>query len=316
MRTPKPQSQLDVILKYIQPRIKQHLGDPSHEKGPFILGITGPQGSGKSTLAASIVQVLETVYSTRAACVSLDDFYHCHDDLLALKAVDPENKLFQTRGHAGSHDESLAIKFFKDVKGQSGSVAVPNFDKSAFNGEGDRAPPEEWVQLKLPIDVLIFEGWCVGFQALGDDELQRQWDLARATGEEKCLIKRLRVPKATLASHELRHLKIMNENMRRYGQSFMGERDFDYLIHLDATDLMTVYEWRIEQEHALWNSKGNGMTDEQVVRFVEGYMPAYELYLNRLRTVPFFAQNNGKERGQLRLLLDRSRTILKVDEIS
>lgn len=38
----------------------------------------------------------------------------------------------------------------------------------------------------------------------------------------------------------------------------------------DAEDTQYVYEWRLEQEAALRATKGAGMTDEQVVDFVNG----------------------------------------------
>jgi D-glycerate 3-kinase len=310
--TPPPK--VEVILKRILPLIKNHTDNFNSAKGPFILGIAGPQGSGKSTLAAAIVQELSKAHELTAAHLSLDDFYRTHDGLLALKAADPDNKLFQTRGHAGSHDESLAATFFNDVKGQTGSVAVPSFDKSAFNGEGDRVPSQEWMRLKLPIDVLVFEGWCVGFSAISDNELQTRWELAKAMGRELYSISGHSVPKSAVASHRLEHLKVMNENLRKYGQEFMGPGHFDYLVQLDTADLSTVYQWRIEQEHGLWEKRGSGMTDEQVIRFVEGYMPAYELYLSRLRSDPFFDRKSGKG-NHLRLLLNPDRTVLRVDEL-
>jgi D-glycerate 3-kinase len=288
----------EAILKCVLPHIKDH-------KGPFILGIAGPQGSGKSTLAAAIVDALGKA-GLRGAQVSLDDFYRTHDELVSLKTTNPDNKLFRTRGHAGSHDEALAAKFFADIKAPSGTVAIPSFDKSAFNGEGDRTLPQEWATLNLPIDVLVFEGWCLGFRALSDDALQKQWELARALPPETHSISGISVPKSTLASHRLGHLKMMNDNLRNYCEQFMGPAHFDYLVQLDATDISIVYHWRIEQERDLRQRKGRGMTDTQVLRFVEGYMPAYELYLSRLRAEPF-----GSEQRHVRLLLNADRSIVE-----
>jgi D-glycerate 3-kinase len=209
----------------------------------------------------------------------------------------------------------LVAKFFSDVKAQAGSVAIPSFDKSAFNGEGDRIPSQKWIRLKLPIDVVVFEGWCVGFRAISDNELQTQWEKAKARRLETHSISGHLVPKSTLASHKLEHLKVMNENLRTYGQEFMGPGHFDYLVQLDTADLSIVYQWRIEQEHGLREERGGGMTDDQVLRFVEGYMPAYELYLSRLRSDPFFDRESGKARRHLRLLLNPDRTTLSMDEL-
>jgi hypothetical protein len=38
----------------------------------------------------------------------------------------------------------------------------------------------------------------------------------------------------------------------------------------DAEDTKFVYDWRLQQEAALRDSKGAGMTDEQVINFVNG----------------------------------------------
>lgn len=38
----------------------------------------------------------------------------------------------------------------------------------------------------------------------------------------------------------------------------------------DADDTLYVYDWRLEQESAMRKAKGTGMSDEQVVNFVNG----------------------------------------------
>ena len=38
----------------------------------------------------------------------------------------------------------------------------------------------------------------------------------------------------------------------------------------DAEDIHFVYEWRLEQEASLRLKKGDGMTDDQVRKFVDG----------------------------------------------
>jgi D-glycerate 3-kinase len=44
----------------------------------------------------------------------------------------------------------------------------------------------------------------------------------------------------------------------------------DVLVHIDAEDLAYVYDWRLEQEHWLIATKGQGMSDEAVRKFVDG----------------------------------------------
>jgi pantothenate kinase-related protein Tda10 len=67
---------------------------------------------------------------------------------------------------------------------QDPNIAIPSYDKSAFSGAGDRRPISEWDIVnkdgQQPVDVVIMEGWCVGFRALPNDELQKRWKEACA----------------------------------------------------------------------------------------------------------------------------------------
>ena len=40
--------------------------------------------------------------------------------------------------------------------------------------------------------------------------------------------------------------------------------------HSDAEDTHYVYDWRQEQETAMRAAKGSGMTEDQVIEFVDG----------------------------------------------
>lgn len=52
------------------------------------------------------------------------------------------------------------------------------------------------------------------------------------------------------------------------------------------------------------------MSDLEVVRFVKGYMPAYELYLDQLRSGFFRSSQSDVEKGQLRVILNKERKIV------
>lgn len=79
----------------------------------------------------------------------------------------------------------------------------------------------------------------------------------------------------------------------------------------DAEDPLYVYHWREEQEAAMRASKGTGMTQEQVVTFVNGYYPCYELYTDVLRQSIF----NGEKGKQLRLIVGKDRRVKAVHRI-
>jgi D-glycerate 3-kinase len=124
----------------------------------------------------------------------------------------------------------------------SEDTLIPSFDKSLFNGEGDRVPRESWrcVPAGASVDVVVFEGWCIGFQALEDDVIRDIWN---KTLQTQMMAK---YPTQTLKDHAIEDLLEVNSNLRRYCEMFMGPRHFDYLIHLDTDDLINVYEWRIQ----------------------------------------------------------------------
>lgn len=41
------------------------------------------------------------------------------------------------------------------------------YDKSAFEGHGDRADPSAWPVVKGPLQLVFFEGWMSGFRPVG-----------------------------------------------------------------------------------------------------------------------------------------------------
>ena len=40
---------------------------------------------------------------------------------------------------------------------------MPRYDKSAHEGKGDRAKEEDWDKVDGPLDLVIVEGWMLGF---------------------------------------------------------------------------------------------------------------------------------------------------------
>ena len=66
---------------------------------------------------------------------------------------------------------------------------MPSYDKSAFNGAGDQRPVSEWSTINAegtpPIEVVVFEGWCVGFRALSDGDVEEQWKAAKEEFESE-----------------------------------------------------------------------------------------------------------------------------------
>ncbi|KAL2024618.1 hypothetical protein VTK56DRAFT_7661 [Thermocarpiscus australiensis] len=273
------------ILSRIEAYRKQTAGQANPR--PFIVGLNGVQGVGKTTLVKALAETLQDREGLATLVVSIDDFYLTHADQLALAAAHPDNALVQYRGEPGTHDIPL-LKSFLTALCHNQPVRVPRYDKSAHSGLGDRLPPDEWPTV-THTDVLILEGWCVGFRPLDPAAVEAQW----RSGTSR-----------TLHRHKLEHLLFVNDRLRDYDAALTGA--LDALIHVDAEDTAYVYGWRREQEAQLRRERGAGMTDEQVVRFVDAYYPAYELFTEGMRRGIFLPDRPG---CQLRLVVGRDRSV-------
>ncbi|KAI1470655.1 P-loop containing nucleoside triphosphate hydrolase protein [Daldinia caldariorum] len=276
-----------ICIPFILERYKHYRA--SNPIRPFIIGLNGVQGAGKTTLVKALAWELENHQNLKTLVCSIDDFYLRHEDQAALAKSQPDNLLVQVRGEPGTHDMNLARDFFTALC-EDRPVKVPQYDKSAYSGQGDRVPESQWKTVNGPdqpkIQVVIFEGWCVGFRYLSPVEMSLKWNS----------------PTRTLHQHRLDHLNFVNERLRDYDTI---TDTFNAFIHIDAENTEWVYDWRLEQETMLRKEKGAGMTDEQVVKFVDAYYPAYELFSDKLRG-GLFANRLG---CQLRLIVGKDRKV-------
>ncbi|KFY00413.1 hypothetical protein O988_03317 [Pseudogymnoascus sp. VKM F-3808] len=269
---------------------------------PFFIGINGVQGVGKSTLVSLLLTTLRDECNLATEIISLDDLYLTHADQVALAQANPLNPLVQHRGEPGTHDIPVAKSLFTSLRNQT-ETSIPRYDKSAFSGQGDRSPTPLRVNepSKPKVQVIILEGWSVGFRALTSEEVTSKREASRSN------------PDSTLWKNRLEDLLFVNDKLREY--DVMTDM-LDAFIHLDASETAFVYAWRREQEAALRVVRGveNAMTDEQVVRFVDGYYPAYELFTEDLRK-GVFRGNADKKGSQLRLIVGRDRRVIEVEQI-
>lgn len=193
---------------------------------------------------------------------------------------------------------------------------MPSFDKSILDGEGDRVPQSEWehVSPSLPIDVVIFEGWCVGFHAISDDQLEEHWAASKQV--DTAIVDKDTLSTMLMRTHALEYLKLVNGSLRRYNESFKGPEEFDYFVHLGTKHLHNVYHWRIQQEEALRVVKGTVQRDKQIIAFVQACMPVYEIYVDRLRQEAFPAGRRGiQDRRRLRVCLDENRGVVSMNGV-
>lgn len=221
------------------------IADVRRGEPPHVLGISGLQGTGKSTLATQLVAAAGD-RGLRGAVLSLDDLYLDHDVRAALaRDVHP---LLATRGPPGTHDVALGLSVFEAVRAGH-AVRLPRFDKL-----GDRRLPRSAWPTVDGLDLLVFEGWCVGATAQAPAALE--------------------APLNTLERDE-----DADGRWRRHCNDALA-RDYpalwaaiDRLLFLQPPGFDIVPEWRWQQEQALQAAEPGrrGMDRAQVARFVQHY---------------------------------------------
>jgi len=87
------------------------------------------------------------------------------------------------------------------------SMYVPQYDKSLHHGRGDRAPFGRWLTATGPVDVVILEGWMLGFTPLSLPLSLPLTDVSPTGPTVASRIKRASLDKITkLAGMEVRYL--------------------------------------------------------------------------------------------------------------
>ncbi len=269
-----PELYSDMARRWFLPLAKQLAVDIAQQKLK-VLGIVGSQGSGKSTLASLLKVILEADAknknsSLKVVVLSLDDFYLTRDERTKLGAeVHP---LLSTRGVPGTHDVKLAIATIDSLLNTSNSknpdsVKIPRFDKA----RDDRVPKNEWEVIREPVDLIIFEGWCVSNLAQSEQEL-------------------------TKPINNLERLEDSEGVWRTYVNSCLSDQysalwnKIDKLIMLQIPNFDLVYHWRQRQEDKLIekikgdekNSDLKVMDRDSIKRFIQHFERLTRHNLNAL----------------------------------
>lgn len=255
----------DQLVELAQEFIEQKYASYTKKEEPFIVGISGPQGSGKSTLVRKLKRKLQKPYR-HVVGFSIDDFYLDHKKLCELSAISADNPLLQHRGLPGTHNVRFCSDVLHQLQGQN-PVKIPLYDKSAFNGEGDTCPQDQWVQVTPPYHIVLFEGWNVGFVPLDPADFS---DICNKATEK------MHNPKLNIA---VRNLEQINNNLIEY-MSLWSQ--LNSLIYVRTDNIDHIYKWRQQQEDDLEKANKSHMTSIEIVNFVNAYIPAYVLYSDNL----------------------------------
>ncbi|KAK6148915.1 hypothetical protein DH2020_016440 [Rehmannia glutinosa] len=209
------------------------------------IGFSAPQGCGKTTLVFAL-DFLFRITGRKTATISIDDFYLTAEDQAKLRESNPGNALLEFRGNAGSHDLSLSIETLtalNKLTKEGTKMKLPRYEKSAYNGRGDRADPSTWPEVEGPLTAVLFEGWMLGFKPV-------PVEVVKAVDPQ---------------------LAIINKNLEAYYDAW--DKFIKSWIVIKIQD---------PSGDCHEGGGKPGMSDEEVLDFVSRYLPAYKAYLPTL----------------------------------
>jgi len=214
---------------------------------PLLVGIQAPQGSGKTTLTTHVLALLPAL-GLRGTAISIDDFYLTRGEQLQLAARHPGNPYLEHRGYPGTHDVGLGESTLVDLRNVNRAAApvhVPVYDKSAHAGRGDRAAVSDWRRVDGPVDLVLLEGWMLGFTPVAESQLPDR---------------RMVEPNRALTDYDRWH------------------RQLDAFVSLRAADPLYVMKWRVEAEEAAAKSGRPALSRADIEDYVRRFIPAYKTY--------------------------------------
>lgn len=228
---------------------------PNAKTRPLCVALTAPQGCGKTTLVAALEFLFEK-NGVAAASASVDDFYLTGAEQDKLSLANPGNALLRYRGNAGTHDVRLAVNTLRSLRSINDdddfatlTVSVPRYDKTLRGGRGDRAAREFWPEITAPLDIVLLEGWMLGFAPAADAD--------------------------AFAAHP--DLPAVNAALRDDAYGDLHALLDDWIV-VRVRDTRWVRSWRLEAEQQARSEGRPTLTDAEVADFVNRFLPAYDLY--------------------------------------
>ena len=227
---------------------------PNAKTRPLCVALTAPQGCGKTTLVAALEFLFEK-NGVAAASASIDDFYLTGAEQDKLSLANPGNALLRYRGNAGTHDVRLAVNTLRSLRSINDddfatlTVSVPRYDKTLRGGRGDRAAKTTWPEITAPLDIVLLEGWMLGFAPAADAD--------------------------AFAAHP--DLPAVNAALRDDAYGDLHALLDDWIV-VRVRDTRWVRSWRLEAEQQARSEGRPTLTDAEVADFVNRFLPAYDLY--------------------------------------
>lgn len=243
-----PENYSDMVTQWWRPLAHQIAQWRKDVGRPLVIGVNGAQGSGKSTLCRFLEKALLPELGLTAVTMSLDDLYltRAERDVLA-RNVHP---LLRTRGVPGTHEAALGQSVLDDlVAGRP--TRFPQFSKAL----DDRLPPSDARHVKAKVDVILFEGWCVGATSQTPSELAAPINALEADCD----------PDGTWRRY-------VNDQLQ--GQYADWFSRIDRLVMLKTPSFDSVLRNRLLQEHKLRSASPDApaaMADDQVRVFISHY---------------------------------------------
>lgn len=236
----------EIVAQWWQPLAQRIAGQARLRRRPLLIGVNGSQGSGKSTMTAFLAELLRQDFGLTTEVLSLDDLYLTRTERQHLAAA--VHPLLATRGVPGTHDLALGLRVIRTALGGEGMMRLPRFDKSI----DDRAREDLWPEVRAPLDILLFEGWCIAAEPVPAADLLQPLNPLEADEDS-----------------DGRWRSYVNAQLAGPYRALFDSLDLG--IMLRAPDFDQVVSWRLKQEHKLIARTGRGMDDAAVRRFVMHY---------------------------------------------
>lgn len=69
------------------------------------------------------------------------------------------------------HDIDLGVRKLQELKNEKEEIIIPLYDKKAHKGQGDRI--ENFFKVEKDVDLVLFEGWMLGYQPVPDNDAKK-----------------------------------------------------------------------------------------------------------------------------------------------